>query len=84
MIKEQFLNLNFGDGKTIILRIISVNLQRDRIEFGLERYQLDRCAIIGFVLQRSRNNVYIPELKYSNHEQRICYGRFKEFTHSFS
>lgn len=83
MINEQFLNLNFGS-ETIILRIISVNLQHDRIEFGLERFVVDGCTILGFVLRRSPDNTYIPELKYSNHEQRVCCGRFKEFTHEFS
>ena len=83
MVNEQFLNLNFG-GETIVLRIVSVNLQRDRIEFGLERFQIDGCTIIGFVLSRSPDSNYLSELKYSNHEQRICCGRFKNFTHEFS
>jgi hypothetical protein len=83
VISEQFLSLNFG-GKTIILRVVSVNLQRDRIEFGLERFEMEGCTIIGFVLQRSSDYIYIPDLKYINHEGRTCYGRFKEFSHEFS
>jgi hypothetical protein len=84
MLDELFLTLKFGDEKNIILRVISLKFQRDRIEFGLERFQVDGCTIIGFVLQRSPDNTYIPDLKYINHEQRVCYGRFKEFTHEFS
>jgi len=82
MINEQFLNLNFG-GEIIILRIISVNLQRDRIEFGLEQHQIDGCILLALVLSRVGEK-YMSALKYINHEQRICYGRFKEFTHEFS
>lgn len=83
MLNERFLNLNFG-AETIILRIISISIQKNRIEFGLEQHQIDGCVIMSLVLSQSANNEYLAELKYSNHEQRICYRRFKEFRHEFS
>ncbi len=84
MLDELFVTLKFSGETAITLRVINIRFQCNRIEFGLEQFKRDGCTITSLVLQGTPNNTYVPDLKYINHEQRVCYGRFKEFTHEFS
>jgi hypothetical protein len=68
----------------IKLRVHSLKIYQDRLEFALQAHKFDGCTITHLVIARTLDGKsYNSELRYTNHEQRDCIGRFAEFSHEF-
>ena len=84
MFEELFVVLHIkGAPEPIKLRVRSLKIHQDRLEFSLQNHKkFDGCTITHLVVVRTLDGKsYDSELRYINDEQRD--GRFTEFSHNF-